>query len=45
MSTKFALELAALTEEVTSSKIVELTDREIETVAGGLLVRSKEQIR
>ena len=44
MSTKFAAELARMTEEVTAFEIVELTDIELDAVAGGLLASSREQV-
>jgi len=43
MSNKIAFELARMTEEVTAFKIAELTDIELDAVAGGLLAAGKEQ--
>lgn len=45
MSAKFAAELARMTEEVTAFKIAELTDIELDAVAGGLLASSKEKVQ
>ena len=46
MSTKFAAELARVTEEVTGGNIALLSDMEINAVAGGrLLVASREQVK
>lgn len=46
MSTKFAVELARMTEEVTANKIAELTAVELDAVAGGhgLLAAGRENV-
>ncbi|MDQ1159614.1 hypothetical protein QE385_004011 [Sphingomonas sp. SORGH_AS 950] len=45
MSVVVSAELAQMTEEVTSSKVVELTDIEMDAVAGGMLAMSREKPR
>ena len=45
MSAKFAAVLARMIEEVTAFKIAELTDIELDAVAGGLLASSKEKVQ